>query len=308
MDPEKAWVLTNDDGFESPLFQTFRFAFQRLTRNVTSIAPSRQYSWCSKSLTKSGEVAIERSEDGVWHLDGSPATCVQVGLGVLSFPCDIVVSGPNEGHNAGTGYMMSSGTLGGALEAHQFGKLGVAVSFALDKKSSDALDEEESEIRRCVVAALWILHMQYGREKLRGRATEEMGNEVISINMPVPLTLTSDQKHAIDAVAQRIWLADSMDSLDSLPSIDDGMKEEVDLTCLDPQLLPLVMECVPMETRYGCVFSEVSSMRVALKKSYDVFREECPVEGTDVWALQNGFISITRVYPSLCVHHPKKWQ
>lgn len=44
-------------------------------------------------------------------------------------PIDLVISGPNHGRNASTIYNLSSGTVGGALEAATCGKRGVAVSF-----------------------------------------------------------------------------------------------------------------------------------------------------------------------------------
>ena len=64
--------------------------------------------------------------------NGTPASCAQLGLYNLFTdrpPVDLVISGPNHGRNASTIYNLSSGTVGGALEAVFCGKRGIAVSF-----------------------------------------------------------------------------------------------------------------------------------------------------------------------------------
>lgn len=67
--------------------------------------------------------------------NGTPASCVQLGLYSNLFPdrahipIDLVISGPNHGRNASTIYNLSSGTVGGALEAANCGKRGIAISF-----------------------------------------------------------------------------------------------------------------------------------------------------------------------------------
>lgn len=44
---------------------------------------------------------VEKFEDNRYHIDGSPATCVNIGLYQLAPDCDFVISGPNIGHNVG---------------------------------------------------------------------------------------------------------------------------------------------------------------------------------------------------------------
>lgn len=73
-------------------------------------------------------------EDDDWVLvNGTPASCTQLGLFNLfpdRGPVDLVISGPNHGRNASTIYNLSSGTVGGALEAATCGKKAIALSFA----------------------------------------------------------------------------------------------------------------------------------------------------------------------------------
>lgn len=86
---------------------------------------------------------LAAAEDGEeeWILvDGTPATCVQLGL--FHFfedrgPVDLVVSGPNYGRNTTTLFSLSSGTLGGAMEAATFRKKAIALSYAFYSRDHD---------------------------------------------------------------------------------------------------------------------------------------------------------------------------
>ncbi|KAL2021254.1 hypothetical protein VTK56DRAFT_7333 [Thermocarpiscus australiensis] len=76
-----------------------------------------------------------------WILvDGTPASCVQIGL--YHFfrdrgPVDLVVSGPNYGRNTTAVFALSSGTLGGALEAAICRRRAVALSYAFFSRNHD---------------------------------------------------------------------------------------------------------------------------------------------------------------------------
>ncbi|KAK3332076.1 survival protein sure-like phosphatase/nucleotidase [Cercophora scortea] len=76
-----------------------------------------------------------------WILvDGTPASCVQIGL--YHFfkergPIDLVVSGPNYGRNTTAVFALSSGTLGGALEAAVCRRRAIALSYAFFTRNHD---------------------------------------------------------------------------------------------------------------------------------------------------------------------------
>lgn len=76
-----------------------------------------------------------------WILvDGTPASCVQIGL--YHFfqdrgEFDLVVSGPNYGRNTTAVFALSSGTLGGALEAAVCRKKAIALSYAFFSRNHD---------------------------------------------------------------------------------------------------------------------------------------------------------------------------
>lgn len=73
-------------------------------------------------------------------IDGTPASCVQIGLHHVfddKSPIDLVLSGPNYGRNTTAVFALSSGTLGGALEAAISGKKAIALSYAFDSREHD---------------------------------------------------------------------------------------------------------------------------------------------------------------------------
>lgn len=81
--------------------------------------------------------------DEEWILiNGTPATCAQLGLYHFfqeKSPVDIVVSGPNYGRNCTSLFSLSSGTIGGAMEAAACKKKAIALSFAFDSRDHDPL-------------------------------------------------------------------------------------------------------------------------------------------------------------------------
>ncbi|KAK4103331.1 sure-like protein [Parathielavia hyrcaniae] len=94
-----------------------------------------------------------------WILvDGTPASCVQIGL--YHFfrergPVDLVVSGPNYGRNTTAVFALSSGTLGGALEAAVCRRRAVALSYAFFSRNHDtAIIEKAGRRSVAVIEAL----------------------------------------------------------------------------------------------------------------------------------------------------------
>lgn len=95
-----------------------------------------------------------------WILvDGTPASCVQIGL--YHFfqdrgPIDLVVSGPNYGRNTTAVFALSSGTLGGALEAAVCKRRAIALSYAFFSRNHDPVIIKAAGRRAVkVIEALW---------------------------------------------------------------------------------------------------------------------------------------------------------
>ncbi len=127
-----AWtLLTNDDGPDSPALVPFARALGEL-RDVRIVVPDSERSWVGKAITRFDPVHVEEvRRDGldVWLCSGYPADGVQLAIdGLFESAPDLVVSGINVGYNHGAGYIMSSGTVGAAVEAWVSGVPSMAFS------------------------------------------------------------------------------------------------------------------------------------------------------------------------------------
>jgi tubulin--tyrosine ligase len=85
----------------------------------------------------------QHAADEEWILvDSTPASCIQIGLYHYfkeRGPFDLVISGPNYGRNTTAVFALSSGTLGGALEAAVCGMRSIALSYAFFDRNHDPL-------------------------------------------------------------------------------------------------------------------------------------------------------------------------
>lgn len=115
----KRILVTNDDGIDAPGLGALVSACRRLG-DVTVVVPDRERSWVGKAITRFDPVRMERVErDGfeAYTVSGYPADAVQLGIHALDATPDLVISGINLGYNHGAGFLMSSGTVGAAVEA-----------------------------------------------------------------------------------------------------------------------------------------------------------------------------------------------
>ncbi|MBW3620058.1 MAG: 5'/3'-nucleotidase SurE [Actinobacteria bacterium] len=124
-------LLTNDDGVGSPALVPFARALAGLGE-VTVCVPDRERSWIGKAISRTGSVRLEETVvDGhpVWACSGFPADAAQLGIHALGDePPDLVVSGINLGFNHGAAFLMSSGTVGAAIEGWISGVPAIAFS------------------------------------------------------------------------------------------------------------------------------------------------------------------------------------
>ena len=128
-------LLSNDDGYRSPGLHALAGALSRYA-SVTVVAPDRDRSGASHSLTLDTPVRAERVEPGLYRVFGTPTDCVHLALSGLlesgsDFPPDpapdLVVAGINHGPNLGDD-VIYSGTVAAATEGRFLGLPAVAVS------------------------------------------------------------------------------------------------------------------------------------------------------------------------------------
>lgn len=131
------FLVTNDDGIQSPALEQLRLQLSSLGR-VTVIAPDRNQSATSQALTLHRPLRIHAVADDVWTVDGTPADCVLVAFhGHLVEPPTFVVSGINHGPNMGED-VFYSGTVAAAIEGALQGVPAIAASLVTREKTDFA--------------------------------------------------------------------------------------------------------------------------------------------------------------------------
>ncbi|MDZ7779717.1 MAG: 5'/3'-nucleotidase SurE [Gemmatimonadota bacterium] len=125
-------LCTNDDGYLATGIRVLASAARSLG-SVTVVAPDREQSATSHSLTLHHPLRARRSADGAWVVDGTPTDCVILGVNeLLDGRPGICVSGVNHGPNMGED-VLYSGTVAAAMEATVIGIPSVAVSYCGDR-------------------------------------------------------------------------------------------------------------------------------------------------------------------------------
>ncbi|KAF2197024.1 acid phosphatase-like protein [Delitschia confertaspora ATCC 74209] len=165
-------LVTNDDGppsnQSSPYVHSLVTSLQKAGHTVSVVLPHTQRSWIGKAHlvghsvkpsyfrpdpltvengrfnntgTTSNRPLPQHAQDEEWILvDSTPASCVQIGLFhyfKARGPIDLVVSGPNYGRNSTAVFSLSSGTIGGAMEAAVCGVKAIALSYAFFDRNHD---------------------------------------------------------------------------------------------------------------------------------------------------------------------------
>ncbi len=124
-------LLSNDDGVYAPGLAMLHESLSGMG-DVTVIAPDRDRSGASNSLTLIKPIRIRELENGFISVDGTPADCVYIGLrALLKQQPKMVISGINSGENLGDD-VLYSGTVAAAMEGRFLGFTSMAVSLAGD--------------------------------------------------------------------------------------------------------------------------------------------------------------------------------
>ncbi len=322
-------LLVNDDGPPSTSSPHVLGLYKELCAlgwDVSVVLPSFQKSWGSMQFSLQGPVAYwyyypiddnfdgkhvgtaqswsatrrpidrERGEIAEWILiDGSPTTASNSGLfnqnaffgdtaaereapASTSTPFDLVVSGPNFGRNTGTAFALSSGTLGAALAASLAGVRSIAVSFGhfmanpptfADRSKARGPGLEASELRKVAAEA-----NRFSAGLIK-RLYDNWHNEpqvgCYSINVPLCETVTKPQ-----VVWTRIW------------ENRYGPLFAAETTANYP---------APPAPQPATAPTPQNLLHFAPNMASLLGPKQLP-EGTDVWAILNGYISVTRLRPN----------
>jgi 5'-nucleotidase len=162
-------LLSNDDGYFAPGLELLATQLAA-EAEVTVVAPERDRSGASNSLTLDRPLTVRRAPNGFLFVNGTPTDCVHLAVtGLLDYLPDMVISGINLGANMGDDTIYS-GTVAAATEGHLLGIPAIAVS--LTSKTGRHFDTAAA-----VVAQLLKRHHQ-----------QSLGSWLLNVNVPdVPL-------------------------------------------------------------------------------------------------------------------------
>ncbi len=140
----KRILLSNDDGVFARGIHALAKELKQRGYETTIIAPDRNRSAASNSLTLTEPLRIREIEQNVYTvINGTPADCVHLALnGAFEETFDMVVTGINHGANLGDD-ILYSGTVAAAMEGRHLTYPAVAVSLVEPNK--DHFSESDTE-------------------------------------------------------------------------------------------------------------------------------------------------------------------
>jgi 5'-nucleotidase len=165
-------LLSNDDGYRAEGLAALAQVIKPLGE-VTIVAPDRNRSGASNSLTLDTPVRVARYDTDAYYVNGTPTDCVHLAIsGLFDFEHDIVVSGVNDGANLGDDTLYS-GTVAAAIEGRFLGLPAIAVSLCLTPGSP------RNFAAAAQVAAQLVERMR--QERWHG---PEAGPIILNVNVP----------------------------------------------------------------------------------------------------------------------------
>ncbi len=174
-------LISNDDGYFAPGIEHLADALRERAR-ITVVAPERDRSGASNSLTLDRPLAVRRAPNGFLFVNGTPTDCVHLAVtGLLDELPDMVVSGINLGANMGDDTIYS-GTVAAATEGYLLGIPSVAISLAsktaahFETAAQVAVELVDRHAR--APAGAWLLNVNVpdvAPSELKGMAVTRLG-------------------------------------------------------------------------------------------------------------------------------------
>lgn len=128
-------LLSNDDGVQAPGLVTLFDALSQISwvTEVTVVAPDRDRSAASNSLTIDMPLRIAKQANGFYAVSGTPTDSVHIAItGFLDNHPDMIIAGINHGANLGDD-LLYSGTVAAAMEGRFLGYPAIAVSLVTEQ-------------------------------------------------------------------------------------------------------------------------------------------------------------------------------
>lgn len=174
-------LLTNDDGVNSVGLWAAYDALAPIA-DVAVVAPATQQSAVGRSISIFEPLRVDEIvHNGVraHAVAGKPTDAVIIGLFALEIAPDLIVSGINIGENLSFESVMTSGTVGAALEGANQGVPGIAVSLQVENQA-DKFGDPRQRAQSFAAAARVVRDCC---ERILSRGFPD-GADVININVP----------------------------------------------------------------------------------------------------------------------------
>ncbi|HEX9773526.1 MAG TPA: 5'/3'-nucleotidase SurE [Steroidobacteraceae bacterium] len=176
-------LVSNDDGYRADGLKALVEALRPLAE-LTVVAPDRNRSGASNSLTLDVPLRVFTTGERMYHVNGTPTDCVHLAIsGLFDYDHDMVVSGINDGANLGDD-VLYSGTVAAAIEGRFLGLPTMAVSLVVrqDRHFATAarvaselvMRLTRTPLHRSMILNINVPDLPY--EKLRGFRSTRLGN------------------------------------------------------------------------------------------------------------------------------------
>ncbi len=214
-------LISNDDGVFAPGLAAVAGALAQDARSVCVVAPDRNRSGASNSLTLDRPLEAYTHESGFISLNGTPTDCVHLGVSGLfsdNVQPDLVVSGINAGANLGCD-VLYSGTVAAAMEGRNCRLPPIAVSLcSFHPQHYDTAAEIVrvlvSRLESLVVAPRTVLNVNVPDlplEQIKGIHVTRLGHRLAG----EPPVEVQDPRGRT-----RYWIAGTGDAADADPGTD----------------------------------------------------------------------------------------
>lgn len=247
--------------------------------------PNSKANGTSAKAEAPGAVSDPRANKDEWVLlDATPASCANIGIHHLfkhkKSPIDLVISGPNFGRNSTALYIMSSGTVGAAMEAALCGVKAIGISYAYETRNHD-YDLIDIASKKSVEL---INHLYNNWDD---------GVQLYSINVPLVDTLKTEEPKIVYAhILQNLWGPAFERFEDYEERVKKGEENPQELSIGVPVRKP--EDGNELET-FGTVSRDERLTQFKWKPDYQAVRDSVKKSpaGNDGWAVDQGYISVT---------------
>lgn len=201
------FLVTNDDGIESVFLHELVRALQAGGHELFVVAPKCEQSWIGAAKSRNRPVYASAANRGfgcpTWVVDGTPSDGVNIAVGHLlprGTDVDAVISGINVGLNASLGFIIASGTIGGAWEGALHGLPAIAFSQDLTTELYDRL-KAAGNVPEAELQTVLQVSARHAAQLAPQLATATLPRSFIvhNINFPLPCRPETEVRRTVPA-------------------------------------------------------------------------------------------------------------